>query len=134
MAKPMKKRGALLTIWLILMLLANIGAALMYFIVIYLIKYALGGGRIDLTPLVVAFPAIYVWAFYVLGIGALLNVVFTIFLFMWKKWAFFAFCGLTGIVFIINLVTGTTIVSSILGLLGPVILYLLMRPKWKFFE
>ena len=52
---------------------------------------------------------------------------------MWKKWAFFAFCGIAGIAFVINLVIRGGF-SSILGLLGPIILYLIMRPKWDLFE
>ena len=115
-----KKRGALLTIWLILMLLANAIVAL---------GYLLGGGAI-----IARFPTIPSWAIYVLGIGAIINVILTIFLFMWKKWAFFAFCGVAGIAFIINLVIGIGIVSAILGLLAPIILYLIMRPKWDLFE
>jgi len=115
-----KKRGALLTIWLILMLLANAGTAL---------TYLLDGGFIT------AFlPTIPSWAIYTLGIFALLNVVFTIFLFMWKKWAFFAFCGSAGIIFVINVVIGIGIVSTLLGLIGPVILYLILRSKWNLLE
>ncbi len=115
-----KKRGALLTIWLILMLIFNGITALSYLLVGEFIASAL-------SP-------IPIWAIYSLGVFALLNLVFTIFLFMWKRWAFFAFCGSAGIVFIINLVIEIGIVSALLGLIGPVILYLIMRSKWNLFE
>lgn len=115
--KTEKKRGVLLTIWLIFMLIANIGIAL---------TYLFGSGfiaKVLRTP---------VWIIYTLSIFSFLNVVFTIFLFMWKKWAFFAFCGSAIIVFVMNLITGIGF-SAILGLLGPLILYLILRHKWDLF-
>jgi uncharacterized membrane protein len=114
-----KKRGVLLTAWLILMLIASAGSAIFYFLFGSFITAVL--------------PTIPSWALYALGIGSALNVVFTIFLFKWKKWAFFAFCGMGGIVFVINIVIGLGI-TSISGLLGLVILWLLLRPKWNYLQ
>lgn len=119
MAEIEKKRGILLTIWLILMLLSNAGATLTY----------LFGGKLISSLL----PTVPSWAIYTMGVIGLLNIIFTIFLFMWKKWAFFAFCGTAAIAFLINLVIGMGF-SSILGLLGPVILYLILRSKWDMLE
>jgi len=119
MKNTTKKRGALLTIWLILMLIANTGTV---------ITYLLGGEFITSV-----LPTIPSWSIYALTIFGLLNVLFTIFLFMWKKWAFFAFCGSAGIIFVINLIIGMGF-SSILGLGGPIILYLILRSKWKLLE
>lgn len=119
MAEAEKKRGGLLTAWLILMLIANAGTTVFYFL----------AGSLITTLL----PTIPSWAPYVLGVMSLLNFVFTIFLFKWKKWAFFAFCGMAGIALVINIVIGTGI-SSLFGLLGPVILYLLLRSKWNYLE
>lgn len=115
-----KKRGPVLTIWLIIMLLENANVALTY----------LGSGFI--TARISTIPS---WAIYILGIGALLNLIFTIYLFMWKKWAFFAFCGMAGIAFIVNMTIGVGIIPAIIGLvIGPVILYSLMKSKWELFE
>lgn len=119
MARTEKKRGGLLTAWLILMLIANAGTAVYYLL--------FGSAVISLLPTI---PS---WSLYVLGILAAINFVFTIFLFMWKKWAFFALCGMTGIAFVINIVIGLGI-TSVLGLLGPVILYLVLRSKWNYLE
>lgn len=113
-----KKRGILLTIWLILILIDNTVTVLL-----------LNGGFF--TSL---FPSIPSWAVYALEIATILNVIFATFLFMWKKWAFFAFCGVAGITFIIKLVVGQGIVSAIFGLLFPIILYLIMRSKWNLFK
>lgn len=112
-----KKRGGLLTFWLILMLIGNIITILVYLL-----------GRNILTFLI---PS---WAIYIMPILALLNIVFVIFLFMWKKWAFFGFCGTTGVALVINIILGAGIFSIILGLAGPVILYLILRPKWDLLE
>lgn len=115
-----KKRGTLLTIWLILMLITNAGAALTYLL--------------WNSAIIAAFPNTPPWIFYIYGILALANVIFTVFLFMWKKWAFFAFCGIAGIAFILNLIIGLGIITSIFGLAGLVILYLILRSKWSLLE
>lgn len=118
MAETEKKRGILLTAWLILMLLANAGVAIIYFL---------------FSGLVIALIPTMSWVIYIVGFLSLLNIVFTIFLFKWKKWAFFAFCAMAGIMFVINILIGTGI-SSVLGFLGPVILWLLLRSKWNYLE
>jgi len=115
-----KKRGVLLTAWLIFMLIANTGVTIYYFL---------------FGPLIMAMlPTIPSWVIYALGIGALLNVVFTIFLFKWKKWAFFACCGMALFAMVINVAVIRLGITSILGLLGPVILWLLLRSKWNYLE
>lgn len=117
-----KNRGALLTIWLMIMLGVNI---------IYAFFYLVSGGFIiNLLPSATERVATYIF-----GILALFNAALTIFLFKWKKWAFFAFCGNTVLIFIINLIIGTPIIASLFGLfLGPLVLYLIMKPKWNLFE
>lgn len=121
MAEMKKKRGGLLTAWLILMLIANAGIAVFYLLIFPLSSIAFKN------------PPPY-WSFPALGIMGILNFVFTIFLFKWKKWAFFAFCVMTGITFVINNVVINMDLFSIFGLLGPVILYLLLRSKWNYLE
>ena len=120
MAETEKKRGALLTIWLVLMLIVNFFTALSYLILN--------------TKITSVYPNIPSWLFYIYGPLALANLVFTIFLFMWKRWAFFAFCGSAVVAFIINLTIGLGLFVGIMGLGGPVILYLIMRSKWDLFE
>jgi len=118
--KQEKNRSTLLSIWLIVTLLANAGTA---------IAYLFAAGFIS------AFlPTVPSWAISILEVLGLLNVVFTIFLFMWKKWAFFAVCVNAAIIFIINLAIGIGVIPAIFGLAGPLILYLAMRPQWGLFE
>lgn len=120
MVETEKKRGAWLTIWLILMLIANLYSALLYLILN--------------KTLMSVYPHAPLVAWYIYGLLTLANFVFVIFLFMWKRWAFFACCGTTLIAFILNLVIGLGIFSAIFGLVGIVILYLSMKSRWDLFE
>ena len=120
MAETEKKRGALLTIWLVIMLIANFFTALFYLL---------------LNPTIAsADPNVASWIFYIYGISGLANFAFVIFLFMWKRWAFYALCGSAMIVFIMNLAIGVGIFAAIFGLAEPVILYLIMKSNWDLFE
>lgn len=110
-----KERGIFLTVWLVLMLIAN---------VLSVIGYLIGGHPLSISPY---------WVIDILAGLSAFNILLTIFLFMWKKWAFFAFCGVAGIAFGINLALGLGL-FSFAGLAGPVILYLAMRGKWNLFE
>lgn len=118
-----KKRGWLLSTWLILMLIVNGALALLYL---------LGAGFI------ISLTKVPLWAIYSLGVVLLLNMVFTISLFRWKKWAFFAICG-TGIIsMVINISIKMNIANIVRSIFSPIIsigiLYLIMRPKWNLFE
>ena len=115
-----KKRGKLLTFWLVLMLIANAGTALTYLL--------------WNSSIITTYPNVPSWIWYIYGLLGLANVVFAIFLFMWKKWAFFAFCGMAALAFILNLIVGLGIIPAIFGLAGPVILYLIIRSKWSLLE
>ena len=115
-----KERGILLTIWLALMVVGSGIGAILYIFATDLMASAM--------------PTVPTWVFYLLGILSILNIGFAIFLFRWKRWAFFAFCGIAVIGFVINIGIGLGIVSSLSGFLGPIILYLLMKPKWDLFE
>ncbi len=120
MKKTEKKRGALLTIWLAIMLILNIITALSYLL---------------LNASIASFyPDIPSWVFYIYGLLSLANAAFVIFLFKWKKWGFFAICASAAIIFIMNIAVGIGTITAITGLLGPVILYLIMKPKWNLFE
>ena len=120
MVETEKKRGVWLTIWLVIMLIANFFIALTYLV---------------LNKTIASFyPNVALWILYIYGLVALANFVFVILLFMWKKWPFFAFCGTTIIAFIMNLAIGLGIFAAISGLIGPVILYFSMKSRWNLFE
>jgi len=120
MKKIEKKRGALLTIWLVIMLIVNFSWA------VYSLLFN--------STIASFYPNVPSWIFYIYGLVSLANFILVIFLFMWKKWPLFIFCGISIIVFIINLMIGLGILGSIFGLAGPIILYLLMKSKWDLFK
>ena len=117
--KPEKERGALLTVWLLLMLVANIASVMFYFV----FEISTVGRQLFL-------PNVPLWAIYSFTVLGLLNIVFTMMLFMWRKLGFFALCISAGTAFAVNLIVGVG-VFSIVGLVSIPILYLILRPKWN---
>jgi hypothetical protein len=115
-----KKRGAWLTIWLILMLIANFFTALTYLILNKTVE--------------LAYPNVSITIWYIYGLLALANFVFVIVLFMWKKLPFFAFCGMAIISLIMNLAILGLSIFTVFGLVGPIILYFSMKSRWELFE
>jgi len=115
-----KERGVLITVWLTLMLIANAITAIIYLFFNSLMSELL--------------PKYYPMLFYLFGIIALVNVLLVLFMFNWKKWAFWAFVGTTFITFIINASAGLGIVTSLIGFISPILLYLILRPRWNNFE
>lgn len=122
-----KKRGLLLTGWLILMLVANISSALSY---VWLIMLTF----VNPSFFVELMPEMPFWVLYFFGLLVILNIVLVVALLKWKKAGFYGFCGVAAIALIVNATVLNAGVFSIIGLFGPVILYLVMRPKWNLFE
>ena len=84
--------------------------------------------------LLAQYPSFSLGVSYLYGLFSLLNVVLAFFLFLWKRWAFFAFCGSSALIFIVNLIVGVSPLVAVMGLLGPVVLYLILKPKWNLLE
>ncbi|MGK7923875.1 MAG: hypothetical protein AB4290_01245 [Spirulina sp.] len=104
-----KKRHGCLTAWLIFMLLGNSIATLMYLLAAQTIRQA--------------FPAAPSWAFPLLTVVAIFNLICTIALFNWKKWGFWGLVGSSITTFIVNLSIGVSIGQALFGLIGIVLLY-----------
>lgn len=118
--KTNKKRGGLLTAWLIIMLAGNFISSLFWLLFF--------------SPIISGvYPNIPFWAPVLYEIFGLINILLVIFLFMWKKWAFYSFCGISLVLFFLNIYFIGFGINVILGLVGPVVLYLIMRPKWNLF-
>jgi hypothetical protein len=115
-----KHHGILLGGWLILMMMANLLVALFYLF-----------GTSALTK---ALPGIPSLVFYLYGVLAALNVVLAFLIFRWKKKAFWGFAIVVAVIFILNIAILRSGTASLAGLLGLVILYLLLRPKWRLLE
>ena len=119
---PRKERGALLTVWLVLMLAANVYTTLLY------LALAISPLGRNLFLPNVQLSTIYVFIFF-----GLLNIVCVIFLYLWKKWAFFMLCASAGTAFVVNILLGAGVFAFI-GLAGVVIFYLIIRSKWSLFN
>ncbi len=110
-APAQKQRHGCLTAYLILMIIANSLVALMYLPRLRIIH--------DIRMLQWA----RAWAFPVLIVAGVFNVVCAIALLRWKKWGFWGFAVSTVIIFSVNLSIGLDIWPALLGLLGLPILY-----------
>jgi len=108
-----KKRHGCLTAWLILMIIANSLAALMYLFGTEMVRRAL--------------PNLPGWTFPVLVVFSLFNVVCAVFLFQWKKWAFYGFCLSAAVALVVNMTVGLGILRSLLGLIGVLLLYAVLQ-------
>jgi hypothetical protein len=108
-----KQRHGCLTSFLVLMIVANSIVATMYLF---------GSAAIRQS-----FPSAPGWAFTVLAIGGIVNVVCAIALFQWKKWGFFGFIATTAMAFVVNLIIGVNILQALLGLVGFAILYWVLQ-------
>jgi hypothetical protein len=118
----MKERGPLLTVWLTLMLAANIVTLILYsMFAIIPIGHTLFLPNVHLI-------AIYIFVF----LGAI-NLVCIGFLFLWRKWAFYILCANAGAILIVNLFEGVGALAFF-GILGVVSFYLIVRPKWSLFH
>lgn len=104
-----RQRHGCLTTWLVVMLVMNSFAALVYFLA--------GGFLLETLP---GAPS---WSMPVLGTLSVLNLVCAVALLRWKKWGFWGFCLTSFAAFAINLSIGTGIGPSLMGLLGLVLLY-----------
>ncbi|MBN2143824.1 MAG: hypothetical protein JW774_04285 [Candidatus Aureabacteria bacterium] len=108
-----KQRHGCLTAWLVLMIIANAASALMYL---------LGSEAVRQN-----FPSAPGWAFPVLTIMGIVNIVCAVALFQWKKWVFFGFLATTIVTFFVNLMLGINIVQATLGLAGLALLYCVLQ-------
>jgi hypothetical protein len=121
MSSP-RKRETVLTVWLTLLLAANIAGTLLY---VFLAIYPAG-----FAPF---FPELATWIIYLFTAIEAINVACVCFLFLWKKWAFFALCCTAVVTFGVNLYIGVG-VPAIAGLAGVVITYLVLHQQWNLFD
>ena len=113
-AIPTRERGFALTIFLILMLVANL------FIIIFYLS------NISMIKRVLHIPEEMV---FVLAALSLINFSFVVAIWKWKQWGIYAFYTMSVIVVIINLIMGLGVVQSLTGLTASIILWWLTREK-----
>jgi len=104
-----KSRHGCLTAWLVVMIVANSLAALTYLLASEAIRREL--------------PSLPEWAFPVLIVFSVFNLVCAVALFKWKKWGFWGFCVSSVVALGVNLSVGFGIVTALSGLVGIALLY-----------
>ncbi|MFT5544134.1 MAG: hypothetical protein ACI96N_003353 [Arenicella sp.] len=115
-----KKRGFLLTFYLVLMFVVNPLTAFTYFTNPELVLQAS--------------PELTVGILYFLGVISIVNVAIAAGVWAWKKWAVYGFFGIAAIALGINLYIGIGIMPSLIGLIGPVIIYFTAKSRWEHFS
>ena len=120
MSDQERTRGGCLTALLILMMIANPVAGLMYL---------LGGAMIRRQM-----PSMPAWAIPVLGVLCLVNLVFAVAVWKWKRWGVYALAAMAFLALVINLSIGVSPAKALPGLVGIVILIVLVRPVWGSME
>ena len=117
--KVEKKRGVLLTLFLALMFIVNPITAFTYFT--------------NPEMMLQASPSMTIGILYLLGAVATVNVAIATGVWMWKKWAVYGFYAIAAIAFCINIYVGIGILPSLIGLIGPVIIYFTTKSRWEHF-
>ena len=111
-----KKRHGCLTAWLILLVLGNGFST---------VSFLFYGDAIS-ENLETALSENNLWIPAVLSV---LNLIFALMLFTWKKWAFWGLLLTSFIAFGLNIYLGLGLLNSAVGLLGIVLLYVLLQRK-----
>jgi hypothetical protein len=114
------ERGGCLTVFLIAMFILNPITGFYYLI--------------DMDNVRVAFPNAPEILLYLLVIFSFINLGLAIATWNWKKIGVIGFWITAVMILIINFIAFTLSWLSFLGLLGPIILSLLVRPKWSDFK
>jgi hypothetical protein len=108
-----KSRHGCLTAWLVVIIVANSATTLTYLLASDAIRQTL--------------PNIPEWAFPVLIVFSLFNLVCAAALFKWKKWGFWGFCVSSVVALGVNLSVGFGIFTALSGLIGIVLLYAVLQ-------
>ena len=116
-SRETKTRSGCLGPWLIVTSLGTVFVAVNYF-------------NPNFRQAVSALP----WAFVAFTVIRGLQIICCIAIWMWKKWGVFGYIAAEVTWLGINLVTARSNMDFVLGLSSVVVLVLLVKPKWRFFE
>lgn len=114
------KRGGCLVAFIGFMIVANAVVALVYFTATGTIA-----GQ---------FPRLTEGLVRVLGVAALVNILWAILVWRWRRIGVYGLIVMSALAFAVNVYVGVPVLQAIVGFLGPVILVLLVRKKWSLFR
>jgi hypothetical protein len=108
-----KQRHGCLTAWLVLIIVVNALTALTMPSMMTMMRQYV--------------PNLPDWVLWPLVLCGVLNVIFALALFKWKRWGFYGFLLTTVVALAINISSGLSIGRSLVGLLGVAILYAVLQ-------
>ena len=115
-AKSNINRGGCLTSLLVFMIIANAASALIYLL--------------NPGPVIQQYPRLAQGFLLLFIVALLLNIVLAILVWKWRRVGVYGCIAIALIVFPINLYVGIPVLKALTGFLGPLILGVLVRPKW----
>jgi len=115
-----KKRGWLLSAFLVLMFIANPFTAFSYFA--------------NPEAIIQIYPTLSESLIYFMGLLALLNFVLAIAVWSWKKVGVYGIYITMALAFCINIYVGLGLVSSLMGLIGAIIIFFTTKSRWGHFS
>jgi hypothetical protein len=122
-AMQMRERGLLLSAWLVFVALAN--AWTLYRLIVTIEDL--------LTHSDPRWERIG-WALVMSAIGCVLNFVAVLALWRWKRWGLYLFIAVALVGVVINLILGVPLVTTLIGVVGVVILIVLVQSRWANFD
>ena len=117
MPEPKQGHGCL-TAYLVFMIAVNSAVVLVY---------TLGREALRRQTVKANLPPMPDWAFSVLVVAGLFNLICAIALFRWRKWGFWGFCLSALVALAVNLSIGIGVIQSLLGLLGLALLFAVLQ-------
>ncbi len=118
-----RNRGGCLTAWLVLMIIGATFASISNFFLHDTLGRMATGFRIGDE-----------WVLIAWGVLALVQLIAAVALMLWKKWGFYAVAATAVASLGIQIYLGFPIYLYIYTFVGPLILYLLMKPMWHKFD
>lgn len=115
-----KKRGILLTGLLILMFIANPLTTFTYLQ--------------NPEAITEVYPALSINLLYFMGLLGVINFALAIAIWCWKKLGVYGFYVSMALAFCINIYAGLGLVSSLMGLIGGVLIFFTTKSRWKHFS
>ena len=117
---PKAERGGCITAFLIFMFITNPLMTIVYLAAGDMVKSAM--------------PGVPDWAITVLAAFGIINLGSAVAVWKWKKIGIYGFWASSIIILGINLSIGISPLQSFIGLLGPVIITYLVKPRWSEFS
>ena len=115
-----ERRGGCLASLLVVMILASAGSTLLYLFAPRIFEASFPGAN----------P---IWRL-VYAIGSALNVVFLVLVWQWQKIGLFALVAVSLFILVVNVVLGLPPMLALAGVTGPLLVGILVLPKWDAFR